>query len=159
MRNLQSPLSKNYLRLNSLANALFRNTLSLSLICCKRCLLLCLQTFFLGVTFADRAFVNNISVRNLYKLKLQPDQNKLSLKWKESMENMLIFCKSICMIHDMQTLSDLTIITDIMCMRLKKSEAIIDIDVTVLPYSDWRDFEKTLNNSSRSEETACSVLY
>lgn len=134
------------------------NTLPLPPIRRERCLLLCLQTSFLGLAFADEAFANDFSAENIYTLKLRPDQNELPLKWKEPVENMPIFRRPIRTVHGMRTSPDSATAADTMRTRLKNSGAITGINVTVLPYSGRRGFGEALDNSSRSGSNACSVL-
>ena len=63
---------------------------------------------------------------------------------------MPIFRKPIRTVYGMRTSPDLATTIDIMRTRLKKSGAIIGINVTVLFYSGRRGFRKALDNSSKS---------
>lgn len=129
------------------------NTLPLPPIRRERCLLLCLQTSFLGLAFA-----NDIFAENIYTLKLRPDQNELPLRWKGLMENMPIFRRPIRTVHGMRTSPDSATTAETMRTRLKKSGAITGINVTVLSYSSRKGFGEALDNSSKSGSNACSVL-
>ena len=71
---------------------------------------------------------------------------------------MFIFRKPFRTIYGIKTSPDSITTADIIRTRLKKSRAIISINVIVLFYSDRKGFKKALDNSSKSKLNIYFIL-
>ena len=72
---------------------------------------------------------------------------------------MPVFRKSVRTLYGIRILPQSATTANTMRTRLKKSGAVTGINVTVLFYSNRKNFKKALNNSSRFKLTISFVLY